>query len=527
MKIPVGNFGQAVADPQQAANLPAGAADTATAREVQGIAAQVGGIGQKIQERADLAATMEAEKRLADWQMGALYDPENGALALQGKAAFGAARATLGQFDKESGAILSTLSNDRQRNAFKQLALSRRMQIHGQLAAHERTQADAYEKGEIKGLLQTSVQAAALQFGDPQAVQQEVRRSVGALSAFASAQGWSESQTKAAVQAQVSEIHSAVAERIIQADPSRGVEYVQQNMAQFSAAEGARLQKVATNTMESKLRLALAYEERAERVRQRQDRAIAKQTAMQGDVLLSQGSLSADWIERNRDRLTPEDHRYFYGKLEGSQERTDPLIYTSLRSRVALGEDISDDARESLQLGLLKLDDFNRLTEIQGRSTIAGGVPPVYKRGVTYIRDSLRVSDLNPDPAAAQRQASALNDWDDYLQANPKASDREAQQEYQRIVEEYALADTRETSLMLRMPRHAVGGRRDMNIEATSRATVEAFLEKHGGNRDAVLADREYQQQSLLIEKWKEISVKAEAKRADNQQDGGRNERRK
>lgn len=73
MKIPVGNFGQAVADPQQAANLPAGTADTATAREVQGIAAQVGGIGQDLLETQRRAQDL---RRMADTEnaLGALQD---------------------------------------------------------------------------------------------------------------------------------------------------------------------------------------------------------------------------------------------------------------------------------------------------------------------------------------------------------------------------------------------------------------------------------------------------------------------
>lgn len=486
---------------------------------------QVAAIAADIQRKVGMAETMEAERELADWQMNALYNPDGGALGLRGKAASGIVKAMTERFDSEVQRLSGSFSLPAQRQAFQRLVQSRRAQMQMQLAAHERSESEAYVKGQLQGTLQTSLNAAALQFADSQAVEQEIRRSSGVLEAFGTLQGWSEEQTQAAIHAQISEMRSAVAERIIQEDPFRGVEYVQSNISQFQAAEGARLQKVATSTMESKLRLALAYEDRAQRIRQRQDQIIAKQVAMQGDVLLSQGKLSADWIESNRDRLTPQDYRYFYGELEGSQERTDLSVYAALRARIASGEDVSKEARESLQLGLLKPDDFKRLTEIQEFSSLSGEVPSVYKRGVQYIQNSLRVSELNPDPAAAQRQASALNDWDDYLKVNPKISEREAQQEYERIVEEYALADTRQMSLTKRMPRYAVGDRQNLDIDATAQRTVEAFRKKHGDDPDAMLADPEYQQQSRLIEEWKAIMTKAAAKRVGRPSNGERNGR--
>ncbi|KAF1041782.1 hypothetical protein [Xylophilus sp.] len=73
MKIPTGKFGNAVAAPQQAANIPAGAADVATAREVQGLGAQVGGIGQEL---LDTQRRAQDIRRMADTEgaLSALQD---------------------------------------------------------------------------------------------------------------------------------------------------------------------------------------------------------------------------------------------------------------------------------------------------------------------------------------------------------------------------------------------------------------------------------------------------------------------
>jgi len=525
MRIPKGNFGNVVAQPRQAAQVPAGAFVTGSGEALQRGGAQLSGIGAELAERVDLAGAMEAERKLADWQLKALYDPGSGAFSRKGKAAMGIVGPTLDQFDKETQSITQGLSTMGQKNAFQRLAQSRRMQIAVQVAAHERSESESYAKGEMKGFLQTSVNAAAMQFSSPEAVQQEIKRSAGALTAFAVSQGWSEDQTNAAVQAQTSEIHSAVAERLIQADPRKGMEYVQQNMPMFDAAEGTRLQKVAVQATEARMRLALTYEARADRLREKQEKLRAQNAAKAGDLLWTQGALTPDWIEKNRDTLDPADYRYFQNKLiNDSPERTDPMIYTGLRNRLAVGEDVSVDAREALRLGLLKPEDFDRIEKIQERSSIAGEVPSAYKRGLKYIQGALRVSDLNPDPAAAQRQASAVNDWDDWVAANPNASDVEAQQTAQRIVRDYQLTDAMDSSLVKPMPSYAVGDRRDMDIDATAQSTVQAFLEKHGGDQQAALADPEFQRQAALIEQWRPIIERQQMIRTQEQ--GKRNERR-
>ena len=126
------------------------------------------------------------------------------------------------RFDSEVQRLSGSFSLPAQRQAFQRLVQSRRAQMQMQLAAHERSESEAYVKGQLQGTLQTSLNAAALQFADSQAVEQEIRRSSGVLEAFGTLQGWSEEQTQAAIHAQISEMRSAVAERIIQEDPFRG-----------------------------------------------------------------------------------------------------------------------------------------------------------------------------------------------------------------------------------------------------------------------------------------------------------------
>jgi hypothetical protein len=81
-----------------------------------------------------------------------------------------------------------------------------------------------------------------------------------------------------------------------------------------------------------------------------------------------------------------------------------------------------------------------------------------------------------------------------------------------------------DSSLVKPMPSYAVGNRRDMDVDATAQATVQAFLDKHGGDRDSALADPEFQRQATLIEQWRPIIDRQRAQRAADQ--GKRNDRR-
>ena len=77
------------------------------------------------------------------------------------------------RFDSEVQRLSGSFSLPAQRQAFQRLVQSRRAQMQMQLAAHERSESEAYVKGQLQGTLQTSLNAAALQFADSQAVEQK------------------------------------------------------------------------------------------------------------------------------------------------------------------------------------------------------------------------------------------------------------------------------------------------------------------------------------------------------------------
>lgn len=212
-----------------------------------------------------------------------------------------------------------------------------------------------------------------------------------------------------------------------------------------------------------------------------------------GDRLLAQGQMTTDWIERNRNRLDPSDYRYFYKALSGAGDAPrNPMIYADLRDRSGRGEDVRQEARDALKLGQIGTSDYDRVVgEVEQER------PGWYKRGVDYIATSAAVSQLNPDPAAAQRKAAMLDDWQTWGQQNKKATDDEAQQAYKRLVSEYALINFSQLTLVKRQPQFLVGNRTTPDLHATAEATVNAF-------REGRISRAEFDKQAALIKEWED-----------------------
>lgn len=259
--------------------------------------------------------------------------------------------------------------------------------------------------------------------------------------------------------------------------------------------EQLKAQEYARRKSESAVSQRLAEERLAEAEAKRIEREVYAQTSKTGDELLTAGQLSPAWIEANRDNLSQADYRYFHRALRTGEGATNYVKYADLRERAGAGENVADEARAALTDGSIKRADYDRLIGVVESNTVSG--VPWYKRGEKYIQSALKPSDLNYDPAAAQRMANAMDDWFAWSASNPKASDREAETEYKRLVSEYGLVNFQEMTLVMRKPSYLVGARNAPDLDATEDATVQAF------ERGEISPD-EFSRQSQLIKQWRD-----------------------
>lgn len=266
----------------------------------------------------------------------------------------------------------------------------------------------------------------------------------------------------------------------------------------------------ANSASEARARKAIAEEDRARREADRLEKEAADNMAKAGDELLYTGQLSTDWIEQNKEILDPADYRFYYKAIAtGSEASTNVRIYSSLRERASNGEDVRAEARERLRQGTLKVSDYNTLVNRSEQNIGVVDIPNWFKRGEQYLGSAFRVSDVNPDPAAPQRYADVMDEWNQWATENPNPTLEQARSAYQQIAKDYTLIDTSQMTLTKRMPSFAVGNRNTMDIEATINATVEAF-------ESGVINEEQFNKQALLIQEWE---------RAMQQRAGGSNAR--
>ncbi len=473
---------------QAAPNIQRRPLQSTAAESIGAGLSNVGNVFAQVQldetRRADRAAFMEASVALSNAENSLLYDPEKGAYARRGKDAFDLPNQVLPEFDKEAGRIAQGLKTDRQRAAFQEDMAQKRAQVSRDLNRHEYGERERFYDETDEALISSSVTAAARAAGNPERIAAEIRKQEAVLNGLAKRKGWDEAQTAEKRIAIESKTHEAVIGRFL-------VENRYDEAGRYLATNATRMPDSAVEAMQRRVML----EEEQQYQRQERDRRrVGDDVTKQGDRLYATGALTPAWIEANRATLSPEDYRYFYRMLKGESGSgpSDPIAYADIRDRAGRGEDVRTEARELLQRGAIGASDYDRiLGEVEGER------PGWYKRGKEFISTSAAVSDLNPDPAAAQRKAAMINDWDEWAQSNPKATDTDARGAAERLVQEYAIVDTSKLALVKRAPQFLVGGRRAPDMEATVNATVKAY-------EDGRIDRPEFERQAALIKEWEE-----------------------
>lgn len=272
-------------------------------------------------------------------------------------------------------------------------------------------------------------------------------------------------------------------------------------MGEYSGMTGERqmmwLEK-ANQQSEARQRGAIAAMDRDRREMERAEKRAQESMAKAGDKLLFSGDMTPEWLESNRDNLDESDYRYFYKALHtGAEGFTDTGIYSDLRMRASDGEDIRDEARQFLRKGQLKPADYDKLVSRAERNAGGSSIPNWYKRGEKFIDRMLATSDLNPDPATMQRKAVAMDEWADWAANNPNPTIEEAERVYKSLTQQYMMLDTSNMTLLKPVPKMAVGGRANLDINATKTATVQAF-------KAGQMTEAEFEEQAALIKEWEQ-----------------------
>lgn len=226
-------------------------ADTsAMPRALARTGAVVGELADQYQREQDANSVFEARRQLDDWERATIFDRENGAVNKLGKDAEGVPDQLAQSFDEFAGKVSESLTSERQRQAFREMASSRRGQVLDWGTKHAMREKEVYEAGQFKADLASMADRAA-SFPDRAAGEIAIGRQ--RIIGFLRGKGRSTEEIDQALKEQDSKVHSSVLGSMLNAgNGEQAAEYLKANRSSMTAdaalrAEGA-LKEVTIRT---------------------------------------------------------------------------------------------------------------------------------------------------------------------------------------------------------------------------------------------------------------------------------------
>lgn len=222
----------------------------------------------KEREKADTAMLMDADNQLTQWQQKTMYD-DGGVFSRKGKNALDVTNQTLEQFEQTQAEIAKNLTNDTQKARYAQIVASRRNSLSNDLNRYEYTERQNYYGQVEKGQLETSMQGAALDYQDPNKVQQYRQKIDAVLASRAERLGLSPEAAQAERLETNSGMSTAVIQRMLVDSPQKAKGYFESFKDSMTAEDQIR----ASNGIDQGFR-RMEAEARQRQVEARQMQAI-------------------------------------------------------------------------------------------------------------------------------------------------------------------------------------------------------------------------------------------------------------
>lgn len=194
---------------------------TAVGRAMQGVSAEIGEVVKKMELEDDNTAVSAARRALNDWEREAVYNPETGAASKSGRDAFGVGKELTKSFDEFAAEVAKGLKGDRQRQAFTDIANSRRQQVLEWADRHVLREREVYQAGEFEASQKSYRERAALKAATATTPQQmgEVAAEIGLMRSqlidFYRSKGKGDEARDAALFAATSDAHAGVLRTLI------------------------------------------------------------------------------------------------------------------------------------------------------------------------------------------------------------------------------------------------------------------------------------------------------------------------
>lgn len=175
----------------------------------------------------------------------------------------------------------------------------------------------------------------------------------------------------------------------------------------------------------------------------------------------------------------------------GKEVETDVHTYLPLLQSAIAGQDVSEEVLRDAGRSLSK-EDATRLLQLGDK-----GLPTAAKQGAATVDGAFHQDFVTKyDDAFNRRHMNALNDYYEWVRQNPTASPAAAVDQANKIATSYSMAHLAEFQAKTALPTFAVGGRFQMNPDATEAATVQAEAQHKISHDEAM-------KQAALIQQWR------------------------
>ncbi len=403
--------------------------------------------------KQDQIAVMEADRKLSDWEQKRLYDPKDGALAKRGKDAFGLGDVVSQDFEKASGEIRSSLTTERQRQAFDRQSETRRRDIGGTINKHTFGEVRKFDDTETENYLLNSRQAAvkAASTGDLARVGTEVDRQIASVTDYANRNGLGTEYIKQKTAQAKSDTHVGVVESLLAAGNDQlAKEYADKVKPEIAGDDIAKVDKwlkegttrgesqrqadtimASTKSRDEAMNEAIkikdptirdAVEDRVNRYysikKQAENENKEKIMTDAANIIDRTGSTNSIspsvWTSLSVTERTSLE-QYAKRKAKGDAEKTDWATYYELMS---LGS--SQDTREAFaRTNLLEYKhklgntEFKQLTDLQASIRKGDGKADEkldgFRTNQQIVDDTLRQAGLDPTPKSSSDNKSVAS----------------------------------------------------------------------------------------------------------------------
>lgn len=464
------------------------------AQGLEAVGAAAVGEGEKLKRQNDQLRVIDANTQLEAAKTQMLYGAvqadgtrSGGAYSLHGLNAINMPATILPHYDEAAQKISGSLTPDQQR-LFAGHVLLGKGELNTSLSRYEFEESNRLSNTVYDNAVKQTVTNAALGWRDPDAVTKSRLDLRGLVQMQGDREGWDPTTRSQVLLAALGDMHKGVVESMVdQGNISGARTYLFNAMAQ---------KEMDPKAADGTLRMLNSQEEHKLAMADKQQRDASNGLLKNAILMQQKGQLTPQWIEQHHATWEPQAYEYAYKLLAGKESTTDPRTFAPLLQRALSGQDVSDEAQQALYSGKLTLADYKSVAE-KSEAPRKGYVA----RGADYITQSLKTNPLTPDPAGQRSMANALDDWRQYTEDHPDASEAEARNTYRGITDHYQVIAAEKATVFMAVPLHLVGTRLQPDIPQTWAATKKA----HDGGH---MSEGEYQRQALLIQQWIDATAK-------------------